>query len=784
MAPVHHIVIMSVFALVAVFFFIKWRGALYCCKDLAAENNINYLINSASIGGYYFLDTQKNEEKFSLNMIKMFNIDDKIQSFKQFHSVFLAKDRREILALFESLKNGDKNSFIFNSNAKISGKIRNFQFVGNRIDDQADNAVAVVIWFYDTTQYTQQIKRLDSLTEKLQAELSDYLSILNNIPMPIWRRDESYDIKYCNDSYKEFVEVSNDSLKNNIIPELDENVREASEKILKTEKSLQLKKHLVSAGERRFFKLSEVAVDKGFFGYALDITSEEEIEKELGRHISAHADLLESSSSAMAIYGSDTKLKFYNNAFMKLWNFEENWLNSNPTYAEVLEILREKRMLPEQANFKKFREEQVNFFKNLIKPHNEFFYLPDGKTLRVIVIPHALGGLLFAYEDMTDRFAIEGLYNTLIEVQQETLDNLREGVAVFGTDGTLKLYNPMYEKMWPEEISVLDTKPRDKDLMEISRHLFVFDDWVEFKNEWLRRPTTKEPVSVKRTERTDGKVIDKLVVLLPDGDHMVSYVDVTDTTLLERSLRDRNDALEEADRLKTEFLANVSYELRTPLTSILGFAEALEKEYFGKMNERQKEYTHNISESSEQLLALINDILDLASIEAGYMVLDVKRFSIKSMLLSLVSAVEARCNEAGLKLLLDCADDAGEIVGDENRIRQILLNVVSNSIKFTKKGGKIIVGAKQNSDKDVLVWVEDSGIGIAAKDKKQVFDKFFKSDSALVMKKSGTGLGLSVVKNIIELHGGKVKLDSKEKKGTKVTFQLKRKSKKLKTDEN
>jgi signal transduction histidine kinase len=765
----------------ALLFFVKWRLDARELEKAREIADLHEVLNSASIGGYYHLDIKARREDFSLNLLKMLDIQKKIKSFEQFSKIF-PSDGKNLLELIAKLKQGEQESFIIPCKAKRDDKVQHLQAFGNRIDDNDGQIKGVVVWFYDVTQYVEEIQKLTSQNARVTNEAKNYINIFNALPIPVWLRNKDFSIRHFNLVYSQVVNKNAVEMKDGAeVPDLDENLRSMSQIALKNNRTLHMKKHMVVNGERRFFEISECAVPNGdeIIGYATDITNQEKIEKEIGRHISAQADLLESSSSAMAIYGQDTRLRFYNNAFVQLWGFSDAFLNTRPTYGEVLESLREKRMLPEQADYKNFRNQQIQLFKDLMTTHNEFFYLPDGKALRVIVIPHALGGLLFAYEDMTDRFAMERSYNTLIAVQRETLDNLREGVAVFGRDGIIKLYNPTYAQMWPHEIPLLEGRPHSKDLLEASKPLFNYgDDWEGFKEYWAARPDTKHPI-VKRTERTDGRVIEKLVVTLPDGDFFISYEDITASILAERSLTERNQALEEADKLKTQFLANVSYELRTPLTSILGFSEVLESNQFGKLTKQQQDYVKGIHESSNQLMLLINDILDLASIEAGYMVLDAREFNVYALLNSVNNSVKERCKAAGIKLSLKCSEDIGTIVGDEKRVRHIMFNIVGNSIKFTERGGNIVIGAEDGEKGEVLIWVEDSGIGIDKSEKSKVFDRFFKSSAAQSMNKTGTGLGLSVVKNIVELHGGTVKLESKEGEGTKVTCSFKRKNLKL-----
>ena len=258
-------------------------------------------------------------------------------------------------------------------------------------------------------------------------------------------------------------------------------------------------------------------------------------------------------------------------------------------------------------------------------------------------------------------------------------------------------------------------------------------------------------------------------VPLPDGNVMLSYLDVTDSTRVERALREKNEALETAGRLKTEFIANVSYELRTPLNAIIGFAEILTNQYFGELNNRQLDYSRGILDSSHRLLSLINDILDLATIEAGYMTLETEPVDIHTLLASVLALTRERARKQSLNLDFDCPPEIGSIIADERRLKQALFNLISNAIKFTPAGGTIAIRARR-SDGEVALSVTDTGIGIPREQQQRVFEKFERGNPQA--RQSGAGLGLSLVKSFIELHGGRVEMESTPGQGTRVTCYL------------
>jgi signal transduction histidine kinase len=610
---------------------------------------------------------------------------------------------------------------------------------------------------------------------RTQAEAARDLlrATLNVLPMPVWCRDRDLAIIDCNDSYVAAVEAEG----------VDQVVAEGREmaaaaiadggKALAREARdmgtvLSQRCHVVIDGSRRLLEVSEQALPGTamLLGFAIDRTDEEDSEGELKRHIDAHGEVLQNLATAIAIYGPDKRLKFFNSAFVNLWELDGEFLYAEPTLGEVLEALRVGRRLPEFADFPAWKKDQEGQIMNLIDPVEDLMHLPDGRTLRTFTTPHPFGGLLLLYEDVTDRLALERSYNTLIAVQRETLDNLDEGVAVVGGDGRLKLFNSSFARMWDCPEDELKGEPHVSDLVERAKHFYASQNWDAFKERMVAKLTGRTG-HAGQIERTDGRVLKFALVPLPDGGMLLSYSDMTDSHRVQHALREQAEALETADRLKTEFLTNVSYELRTPLNTILGFTEILDKGFYGGLNDRQREYIEGILTSSRGLLSLIDNILDLAMIEAGRLTLERGEVDIGAMLDSIsgLGAHWARQREIDLSFERD--GDLGVIVADERRLKQALMNLVSNAIAYTAPGGRITVSARQVKG-EAAISVTDTGVGIDAEDHDRVFEKFERG-TASGGRAAGVGLGLSLVKQIVELHGGRVELDSAPDKGTTVT---------------
>ncbi len=240
---------------------------------------------------------------------------------------------------------------------------------------------------------------------------------------------------------------------------------------------------------------------------------------------------------------------------------------------------------------------------------------------------------------------------------------------------------------------------------------------------------------------------------------------------LEQKVAEKTAQLELANLHKSEFLANMSHELRTPLNAVIGFSDVLKEEYFGTLNAKQGEYVKDINESGQHLLSLINDILDLSKIEAGHMDLDLAAFSVPLAIDNALVLVRERALRHQLQLRVQIAPAVSEIVADERKFKQILINLLTNAVKFSYPGGWVEVVAQHDTN-GVMVTVKNLGMGIAAEDQAAIFEEFRQLKSDGSAKFEGTGLGLSLAKRLVELHGGRIWVESEPGKGAAFSFTL------------
>eukprot|EP00439_Symbiodinium_sp_Y106_P088301 s1_g837.t1 len=625
-----------------------------------------------------------------------------------------------------------------------------------------------VVWIRDVSGERAEISRFVERATSAETIRDRFLEHLNLLSMPAWRRDKEGKLEWVNQAYVRAMDLGSvEEVVENGAELLTDEVLEKARHAIAAGETCQQRMHAIVSGERRALHVTDMCISSGSAGVAVDVTDLDNAEGELQRHIEAHSGTLDRLATPVAIFGADKRLKFYNKAYLKFWGLDADWLATEPLDSEVLDALRGSRRLPEQANFQAWKAQMMEIYQ-ATEPVEEFWYLPDGQTIQLMAQAHPLGGVIYIYDNVTEQLNLESDYNTALRVQGETLDNLSEGVAVFGSDGRLKLHNPVYAQIWRFTDDQLAKEPHIGDIVDACRDLY--DDgtiWDDLKSS-LTSVEGRRQLS-HRMERADGTIVDCATVPLPDGATLVTFVDVTDASRIERALRERNEALETADRLKSEFISHVSYQLRTPLTNIIGFGEILETEMFGELLPKQHEYTSGILDSSHELLTTVNDILDLSTIEAGAMTLDLSDVSIAEVISSAEAFAQQRAQKARVSLLTDCPPDIGVFRADNKRVRQIMFNLISNAIAFTQPGDSITIGAERGTN-ELTLFVSDTGDGIKPEHQATVFDRFEARGGA--DRRRGAGLGLSLVKSFVELHGGWVSLESAPSVGTQVTCHL------------
>jgi signal transduction histidine kinase len=617
----------------------------------------------------------------------------------------------------------------------------------------------------DVSGVRGDLAELSTQHSKLLAEVDSLRTLIEALPSPIWTRDEQGRLSFVNHAYARAVEAKNpaDAVLRGL-ELLDQPVREELARACAAHECYTGRVRAVVAGAWRSFDIRSVPTERGSAGIGIDATEVATLRSELTSVGEAHRRTLDQLATAVAIFDGSQHLTFYNMAYSALWDLDPGFLDQKPTDSAVLDKLRAARKLPEEQDFRQWKSALHEAYR-ATEPNVDMWYLPDRRTLRVVTTQNPEGGVTYLFDDVTERLDLERRFDALIRVQGETLDNLTEGVAVFGSDGRLRLFNPAFATMWQLAPESLAERPHIESVIAMCRPMHQ-DDGTWYALRGAVTAIDNRDQFVARLDRRDGSVIECSTVPLPDGATLVAFHNITDSIHVERALREKNEALETADEIKIDFVHHVSYELRSPLTNIIGFAHFLSDPSAGPLTDKQREYLGYLTSSTNALLAIINNILDLATIDAGAMTLTLGPVDIRATMMAAVEGVQDRLVKDELVLDLRVEPDAGSFIADEKRVRQVLFNLLANAVSFSPPGGAITLAVERRPDA-VVFSVTDRGPGIPPEVQDRVFD-WFETDS-LGSHHRGTGLGLSLVRSFVELHGGSVTLDSDIGRGTTVT---------------
>ncbi|RZJ17081.1 MAG: PAS domain-containing protein [Brevundimonas sp.] len=498
--------------------------------------------------------------------------------------------------------------------------------------------------------------------------------------------------------------------------------------------------------------------------FALDMTEAEETRDTLRRHVEAHDETLNHLADAVAIFGPSRRLAFHNTAFQALFDLDPAWLDERPTHGELLDRLRQKRQLPETMDYAAWKARELDFYGAAEAAPDDSWSLPDGRTLRVVRQPHPLGGVLLLFSDMTDELKLRSRFNAQIQVQRATLDKLNDAVAVFGSDGRLRLHNEAFETFWGLSGDTLRAATDFDAVADLCKPVLADPTlWLGLKAR-VADPDPESRVAVSGEGRTaDGRLAAWQTRPLPDGATLVAFSDVTARRGLEQALLAKEAALQESQALKREFVGSVSYELRTPLTTIVGYSELLET--LGDLPERSRQHAGAIRVAASQLARSIDDVLDMAQIDAGEMELTLHDVRVRDLLDEAADRVRPRIEGRGARLVIHCPADLRPIRADARRIAQAVEQLLENAARAVTEDGQVTLSAEA-SPSEVRIRIEDTGRGIPYHLQAHVFDRFVRRD------RGGPGVGLALVKALVELHGGWAEVESEPGKGAAFILHL------------
>lgn len=502
-------------------------------KDLAKQNIANRHYEEmlyASKDGYLTLSNYKNKEYqyCSRRLATLLNLKNGENStLQEILGVFKRDDAEKINASFMALQ---KASISFEVIARTKSN-RIYTVTGVRIDSADSQINSNCLWFRDITKTTDFIEKVTDDAVSCRQQLDDFRILIDNLPCPVWLRNENLDIKILNKKYLNIVGLKDfkDITPNNItlhdlgnttnLLELAKNAKESN-----TPQKKQI--NILSDGDLKKYEITETPYyDSSLktshtIGSLIDITDFDEAKRNYQVHLDSHLEILGSLDTAFCIVNNKHNFTFGNTAFLKLWNLPENFIDNTPHYNTFLDIIREKKTLPEVSDFKAYKEEENKAFDALTDQREDLLYIPDGRTFRRIRAPHP-DGTIIVYEDITERLATSRKLSDLASVQQGILDNISDSVVIFSPNLKLKTYNTSFLRLWGLKASDLTNIPSLRELLDMQKNnLPEMENWNTFREDMQKHITAFTPFTLKLKNKHKIKVTP---LILADTSLMITY---------------------------------------------------------------------------------------------------------------------------------------------------------------------------------------------------------------------------------------------------------------------
>ncbi|WP_296219085.1 PAS domain-containing sensor histidine kinase [uncultured Sphingomonas sp.] len=634
----------------------------------------------------------------------------------------------------------------------------------------------MVLWVHDASEAQAEVERLANEQAQVREAFEALTGLIEAAPMPMWYRGPDLRLAMVNTAYVQGVEgnAAADVVARGV--ELIEGSGHGGPlagAIAARETGRPEVRVLPATigGARRSMLLHDVPLPNGgVAGFAIDIEDLEQARARERRFADAQRAMLDRLSAGVAQFGRDRSLVFCNQPFRRMFAMRSEWLSDRPEFDRVIERMREANRLPEVRDFPGWKAERREWFTRTDAAVEETWHLPNGVYIRVVAQLLPDGGLLLIFEDRTEEVQLASARDTLLRVRTATFDNLFEALGVFAADGRLQLWNNRFRALWELEEEFLNGHPRVDAVAEKIAPKLRTPNRAKLVTDLVRSATTDRQQRGGRVALADGRHYEFAAVPLPDGNALFTMLDITDSRRAEQALRDRAAALEAADKVKTAFVANMSYELRTPLTSISGFAEMLHAGYAGDLSEQGTQYVGAILESVERLGLLIDDVLNLTQAE-GEAPLVREAVDLPALLAGAAEAGRSDADLRAIELVTALDASVGQVTGDPGRLREAMDHLLRHALNATTSGGRVLLHAEGDPNTARII-VSDDGAGLDADAVSRAFDRF--AQAANTENGRTPDLGLPLAKQFVEAHGGTITLVSEPSMGSLVTVELPR----------
>lgn len=675
--------------------------------------------------------------------------------------------------LTQAVRTTQKTAAPFQFSLTPLGSSRSLALRGTLADPQVSPGGAALVWVFDFSDSEGELTQLRQTADSAQRDFAALVGLIEAAPMPMWFRGSDMRLKLVNRAYVDAVGVGDAEeavTKQVELLEAIDGVRpsEVARKAVAAGEAIARVIPATIHGQRRMFRVSDLPLSgEGVAGYAVDIEDMEQQARDFRAFRDAQRAMLDQLSIGVAQFDERENLVFANRPFQRLFDLSTSAVAEGVAFNRFLNDAHEKRRTPEVRDFPAWRSEHLQWF-GAREAQEEAWPLSGGVHLRIVAQPMPDGGIVMIAEDRTEQLALSATRDTLLRTRTATLDSLFEALAVFAPDGSLQQWNRSFAGTWGLDPELLDSHPNADDLLSAIAPNLAKPKQAKKLGEIIRTATLDRKEQGGRIDLANGRTLEYAGVPLPDGNGLLTVLDITDSQKAENALRERNVALEEADAVKARFLANMSYEFRTPLTSIGGFAELIESGAAGPVSDQMGEYVAAILESVGRLTEQVENVLDLSQSEAGLLPLSKQRLELLPFVTEVVTEREQAITEAGLTLELR-GNPGGAVEADKRQLARAIGLLVDNAIEATPNGGKVLVDVAKTK-RGARVIVSDNGRGMGAEELARVLEGLEPNAEGKLERRQG--LGIPLARQLIEAHNGSLQIDSEKGAGTTATIRL------------
>ena len=678
--------------------------------------------------------------------------------------------------LWAKVQTTQKSAAPFRMALNPPGSQRSLALYGTLADPQVSPGGAALVWVFDFTESHAEMARLRAAAARATGDFAALVGLIEAAPMPMWFRGADLSLQLVNQAYVDAVGANSaaEVVQGQIELLEPEDGRTPAEIARETLRHQEKSERSVAAtihGARRTLRVSDLPLGlEGVAGYAIDIEEQQQVARNFRAFRDAQRALLDQLSVGVAQFDAEERLTFANRPFRRLFTLTDEAIEARTPFERFLAEARERGRTPEVRDFPEWRRERAGWFE-ASATLEEAWPLPGGTHLRIVAQPLPDGGLVLIAEDRTEQLALSAVRDTLLRTRTATLDSLFEALAIFAPDGSVQLWNRSFAGTWGLTPELLDAHPSADELLGAIGRNLVRPEEAALIGAVVRAATLDRREKGGQVDLADGRTLRFAGVPLPDGNGLLTVLDITASQKAEQALRERAEALDEANAVKAKFLANMSYEFRTPLTTIGGYAELL-KAGVASDPAQAGEYVDAILAAVERLTEQVENVLDLSQSEAGLLPIRKERLDLLEFLTTLVREREAAIIAAGLSL--DLKGRRGRIIeGDPRQLGRALGNLIDNAIAGTPDGGRIVIEirkAPEGADWSMEISIADNGRGMTSQE-------LARAQGGLTPGKDGTperrtGLGIPLARQLIEAHDGTLEIASRKGAGTTATIRL------------